>query len=76
MCDYCKGCHYDKKLRTTENACPFNALYWDFFSRNEKQLSNNPRIGMVYPQLRKMSEEARHDLSERANYLRQNLNEL
>jgi deoxyribodipyrimidine photolyase-related protein len=76
MSDYCKGCHYDKKQRTTENACPFNALYWDFFSRNEKQLATNPRIGMVYPQLRKMSEEARQDLSERANYLRNHLNEL
>jgi len=76
MSDYCKGCHYDKKQRTTENACPFNALYWDFFSRNEKQLASNPRIGMVYPQLRKMSPEARQDLSERAIYLRQNLDAL
>ena len=76
MSDYCKGCHYDKKQRTTENACPFNALYWDFFSRNEEQLASNPRIGMVYPQLRKMSAEARQDLSERAIYLRQNLDAL
>ncbi len=76
MSDYCKGCHYDKKQRTTENACPFNALYWDFFSRNEKQLASNPRIGMVYPQLRKMSAEARQDLIERAIYLRQNLDAL
>lgn len=76
MSDYCKGCHYDKKQRTTENACPFNALYWDFFSRNEKQLASNPRIGMVYPQLRKISAEARQDLTERAIYLRQNLDAL
>jgi len=32
MSDYCKGCHYDKKSRIGENACPFNALYWDFLS--------------------------------------------
>ncbi|GGX18492.1 cryptochrome/photolyase family protein [Undibacterium macrobrachii] len=76
MSNYCKGCHYDKKQRTTENACPFNALYWDFFSRNEKQLASNPRIGMVYPQLRKMSAEARQDLNERAIVLRQNLDAL
>lgn len=76
MSDYCKGCHYDKKQRTTENACPFNALYWDFFSRNEKQLASNPRIGMVYPQLRKMSPEARQDLNERAIVLRQKLDAL
>ena len=76
MSDYCKGCHYDKKQRVSENACPFNALYWDFFSRNERQLSTNPRIGMVYPQLRKMSAEARNELAARAVYLRQNLDDL
>lgn len=76
MSDYCKGCHYDKKQRTTDNACPFNALYWDFFSRNETQLSNNPRIGMVYPQLRKMTEEARQQMTQRAQYLRNNLEQL
>ena len=76
MSDYCKGCHYDKKQRVSENACPFNALYWDFFSRNEQQLSKNPRIGMVYPQLRKMSDQARQELAERADYLRKNLDQL
>ncbi|QRX82797.1 cryptochrome/photolyase family protein [Glaciimonas sp. PAMC28666] len=54
MSDYCKGCYYDKKLRVGERACPYNALYWDFFARNEKQLGSNPRLGMVYQQLRKM----------------------
>jgi deoxyribodipyrimidine photolyase-related protein len=54
MSDYCKGCHYDKKLRIGDTACPFNALYWDFFARNEATLASNARIGMVYPQLRKM----------------------
>jgi len=54
MSDYCKGCHYDKKARVGEKACPYNALYWDFFHRNEKKLANNPRIGMAYRQLDKM----------------------
>ncbi len=55
MSDYCKVCHYDKKARLGEQACPFNALYWDFFARNSEQLSSNPRLGMVYRQLAKMS---------------------
>ena len=57
MSDYCKGCHYDKKLREdtpTKKACPFNALYWDFHLKHADKLSVNPRIGMVYQQLRKM----------------------
>ena len=54
MSDYCKGCKYDKKLRVGPTACPFNALYWDFFRRNEAALARNPRIGMAYRQLEKM----------------------
>ncbi len=57
MSDYCKGCHYNKKERIGERACPFNALYWDFFQRNAASLSRNPRIGMAYRQLEKMDQE-------------------
>ena len=54
MGGYCKGCHYDKKPKTGERACPFNALYWDFFARHEATLGKNFRLGMVYRQLQKM----------------------
>jgi deoxyribodipyrimidine photolyase-related protein len=54
MSDYCKGCHYQKKLRTGERACPYNALYWDFFARNAPALAGNHRLSMVYQQLRRM----------------------
>jgi len=53
MSDYCKGCHYNKKLREGEKACPFNALYWYFFERNREKLSGNFRLGMVYRNLEK-----------------------
>lgn len=76
MSDYCKGCHYDKKDRLGERACPFNALYWDFFARNEERLSSNPRIGMVYPQLRKMTPAAREALAVKAAALREGLDDL
>lgn len=45
---------YDKKARVGARACPFNALYWDFFARNRERLAPNPRLGMVYRQLAKM----------------------
>ena len=76
MSDYCKGCHYDKKDRNGERACPFNALYWDFFARNEARLASNPRIGMVYPQLRKMAPEARQALADKAAQLRADIEDL
>ncbi len=47
MSDYCKGCHYDVKKRTGEDACPFNSLYWDFIARHHLRFSKNPRMGQT-----------------------------
>lgn len=58
MGDHCAGCHYQKKERLGERACPFNALYWDFHIRHAPLLRHNPRIGMVYKQIDKMTPEA------------------
>ena len=76
MSDYCKGCHYDKKARLGERACPYNALYWDFFARNQERLSSNQRLGMVYRNLSKMDDEARAAFQNRAAELRSRLDEL
>jgi deoxyribodipyrimidine photolyase-related protein len=70
MSDYCKSCHYDKKARLGERACPFNALYWDFFARNSERLSANPRLSMVYRQLAKMAPETLVATQARASELR------
>lgn len=76
MGDYCKGCHYDKKARIGERACPFNALYWDFFHRNARTLANNPRIGMAYRQLDKMDDPAIADFQGQARAILENLDGL
>lgn len=46
------------KARLGDKACPFNALYWDFFSRNAERLSGNHRLAIVYRQLGKMVPDA------------------
>lgn len=76
MSDYCGGCHYDKKLKVGESACPYNALYWDFFARNEGTLGNNFRLGMVYRQLQKMQGPQLDALREHAASLRTRLDAL
>ncbi len=48
MSDYCGHCRYDVTKRVGEDACPFNALYWDFLARNEDKIGNNPRLRMPY----------------------------
>ena len=79
MSDYCKGCHYDKKLREdtpSKKACPFNALYWDFHLKHADKLASNPRIGMVYQQLKKMDAGKIEALQTQAAGLRGRLDQL
>ena len=76
MSDYCKGCHYDKKQKLGEKACPYNALYWDFFARNQATLGSNFRLGMTYRQLQKMEGPQLDALREHASQLRMRLDTL
>ncbi|MFJ3056646.1 cryptochrome/photolyase family protein [Herbaspirillum sp. NPDC087042] len=76
MSDYCQGCAYDPKQKTGERACPYNALYWDFFLRNQPTFGNNPRLGMVYQQLGKMDAQDLARLQTRAADLRSRLDQL
>jgi deoxyribodipyrimidine photolyase-related protein len=63
MSDHCQGCAYSAKIKTGtgsgkdagKEACPFNALYWDFFLRHRERLGGNVRLALVYRQLEKMS---------------------
>ena len=44
MSNHCKGCAYDRKKRTGDDACPFTVLYWDFMMRHQETFVKNPRI--------------------------------
>jgi len=76
MGDYCKDCHYDKKLRIGDKACPFNALYWAFYQRHDNVLRKNPRIGMAYRQLDKMKPEDKEAIQQQAKLLMNRINDL
>ncbi len=54
MSNYCETCVYSPKEKTGAKACPFNALYWNFFIQHRSLLENNPRIGMAYRNIDKM----------------------
>ncbi len=53
MGDYCQGCAYHPKLKTGPRACPFNALYWDFFARHAETLGSQPPAGAGVPPVAK-----------------------
>ena len=48
MSDYCKGCQYKVAVKTGEDACPFNLLYWHFLDRHRERFKNNARMGNMY----------------------------
>lgn len=70
MTTYCSGCRYDPKQRTGEDACPFNALYWDFLSRHREQLEGNPRTRQILRHLDRFSQAEREAIHARARRFR------
>jgi deoxyribodipyrimidine photolyase-related protein len=76
MSDYCKTCKYDPKERYSDNACPFNSLYWDFHMQHQETLQRNPRIGMVYKQIEKMSPDEKEAIRHKASHIRMHINNL
>ena len=70
MSDYCGDCPYYKTKTTGDNACPFNALYWDFLGRNEDRLRSNHRMGLVYSHWDDKDETERDAIRERAARIR------
>ena len=57
MSNYCKTCHYNVKKTTSNDACPFNYLYWNFLNNQRKKLENNPRMKLVYRNLNNKDDE-------------------
>jgi deoxyribodipyrimidine photolyase-related protein len=74
MSDYCQHCYYDKKLKYGPRACPFNSLYWDFYSRNAAKLSTIPRVNMMLGTWNKMASEEREKILYQADYYKNNAN--
>jgi deoxyribodipyrimidine photolyase-related protein len=66
MSNYCRGCAYDVKQATGPNACPFNALYWDFIARHGERFAENPRMAMPVRSWHKMTTDKQRALRARA----------
>jgi deoxyribodipyrimidine photolyase-related protein len=62
MSDHCGRCRYDVKQKTGPDACPFNALYWDFLARHEGRFRRNRRMSNMYGTWDKMQPDARDAL--------------
>ncbi|NIK43413.1 cryptochrome/photolyase family protein [Xanthomonas arboricola] len=73
MSDYCGGCRYQRKVRVGPQACPYNALYWDFLARQRMLLGANERLALPYRQLDAMAPEVLEQVQAQAAHWRANL---
>ena len=66
MSNYCGTCRFDVKQRTGPNACPFNALYWDFIARHRGKIGGNPRMAQMVRTYDKFAEDEQARIAESA----------
>ncbi|WP_346293249.1 cryptochrome/photolyase family protein [Sphaerothrix gracilis] len=66
MSDYCKGCQYNHRDRTGDNACPFNFFYWDFMARHRDKLKSQGRMNFLLAHLDKMAPAELAEIRQRA----------
>ncbi|MAO16356.1 cryptochrome/photolyase family protein [Muricauda ruestringensis] len=66
MGNYCKECSYSHTVKSGENSCPFNSLYWNFLEEKKGHFKNNQRMSMMLSLLEKKSKEELNELQERA----------
>ncbi|AKS41650.1 cryptochrome/photolyase family protein [Wenzhouxiangella marina] len=73
MSNYCKGCAYSVKETVGEQACPFNALYWDFLIRHRERFEANHRMRMMYRNVDRKSSEEVEAIQARARWIKGNI---
>jgi deoxyribodipyrimidine photolyase-related protein len=70
MSNHCRGCRYSLNDRTSEDACPFTVLYWDFLDRNRELLSKNRRMWMPMKNLDRIDPDELQSIRDRAERIR------
>lgn len=73
MSDYCSSCVFHVKHQLEEDACPFNALYWNFIDRHEERLTSNHRMGFILKQWQKREEIDKEAIRKKAASLKAQL---
>lgn len=72
MSNFCKGCRFDYKKRTGDDACPFTTLYWEFMDRHYDQLKDNARMKFPIKNVEKLRQKSDEmtSIRDRADSLR------
>lgn len=75
MSDYCRGCRFDPKKATGDDACPVTTLYWDFLARHKKRFARNHRMGFQLKNVERKDTSELRAISRRADALRKSMTE-
>lgn len=73
MSNYCGSCAYNVKEKTTDKACPFNSLYWNFLDEKRAYFKSNPRMTMMLSLLHKMPVEELYAVKRKAFHIIENM---
>ncbi len=76
MGNHCKQCPYNVKETISDDACPFNALYWDFLIRHRARFESNPRMKMMYRNVDRMTPAQLEATTERAQWIKNHIESL
>ena len=74
MSNYCKSCKFKVAEKVGKDACPFNALYWHFLSRNRDKFQGNPRMAQMYRTWDRMDEDHKNNVIKSADEFLNGLN--
>ena len=74
MSNYCKSCKFKVSEKVGKDACPFNALYWHFLSRNRDKFQGNPRMAQMYRTWDRMNEDHKNNVIKSADEFLNGLN--
>ena len=74
MSNYCKSCKFKVAEKVGKDACPFNALYWHFLSRNRDKFQGNPRMAQMYRICDRMNEDHKNNVIKSADEFLNGLN--
>ncbi len=66
MSNHCKECRWNRKARTGDDACPFNAFYWDFMIRHRERLRGNRRMAIALKNVDRLDPDERDRIVETA----------
>ena len=73
MSNYCTACPYDPSQAVSKAACPFTTLYWDFLMRHQTFLRKNPRMGLQFRNLDRLSRERQQAIRAQAKGLQEKM---